>query len=767
MRNLKFSNISKIIIICLIVQFPINANFFQDNSNKINLYTDLSGTERIDSLNQYALDLRWTNTGLRMSIGRKCYLLSKKEKYTLGIIQSTCNIGAVFFHSQQVDSALIYYKRSYNLAKKDSNIVWMMNLSTNIGQAFSNKYQFDSAVVYYNKGLLNAETIKDSSAIGYLINSIGISYWKRGEFNLAKEKFKLGLSIHRKLGNSKRIVRSLNSLGSAYWNLKNNHIALQYYIEALEIENTYQEVNSPLILNNIGLLYLELNDTTLANSYFQKGLESSEIKNSTLGKGYSYLNFGDLNFKKQNYNRTLEFYNRAMSFYETLKDANGIAKILNKIGQVFLKIHNYNLAETKFQTAYKTSETNGLKLVQTESLINICRIQILQGENFKARINLNHAYKIANSENFVESKLEIFNLQTTVHENLKDFSLALNFHYKYERLKDSLFNEQSTRIIIDIKEKYEADEKELRNIRLQQINNIQRLELEIKKSEMLYTILASIFSFFVITYLVFLNIQRKKRNELLLKSKEEVEKFNSKLNETNNLLNQSNSTKDKFFSIIAHDLKNPFVTLLGASEVLKNDNSIMVEEDKTEFIEMIYNDANKLYSLLENLLFWASSQTGNLHAKKRTLNLNNLVAEITLLYKSSLDYKNINLDIKIPKEYQINFDEFMFNTIIRNLLSNAIKFSFNGGKIIIVAEEIDGKIHLLVKDNGMGIEKKNLPKLFDESSNYKELGTNKEKGTGLGLILCRDFARENNADIEVTSDVGKGTTFELIMEKGK
>jgi signal transduction histidine kinase len=634
-----------------------------------------------------------------------------------------------------------------------------MNLSTNIGQAFSNKYQFDSAATYYNIGIENAIKVQDSSAIGYLFNSIGVLYWKKGEFNLAIEKFKAGVEVHRKFGNNKRIVRSLNNLGSSYWNLKNYNIALQYYFEAVEVEKKYAKINSSLILNNIGILYLELSDTVLAKVYFEKGLKSAEVKNSILGKGYSYLNFADLNFKKQNFDEALKFYNRAFTYYDTLKDTNGISKILNKLGQVYLTTSNYTLAEKKFLAAYQKSKTFGLKLIETESLINICRIQILQGKNDKARTYLDRAFKIAESENFVDCKLELFKLQTTVYENLKNYKLALDYHYKYEILRDSLFDEQSTRVIAESKEKYEVEQKEEQNRSLKYVNNIQKLELHSRKSEILYAIVLAIFSLIVIGYLIFLNTNRKRQNNALLKANKEIE-------EVNKLLNHSNSTKDKFFSIISHDLKNPFGTLLGATQILKVDDGEMSTEDKTELVEIIASDSEKLYALLENLLFWANSQTGKLKANKTNIPINELITEIAELFKSNAKSKNIKLELSVPKELAAVFDMFMFSTIIRNLLSNAIKFSLHGGTITITATELFGKVSIQVKDEGIGIVKKNLAKIFDESSDYKRLGTDKETGTGLGLILCRDFASENSADIKVTSEVGKGTTFELIMEKG-
>jgi signal transduction histidine kinase len=164
-------------------------------------------------------------------------------------------------------------------------------------------------------------------------------------------------------------------------------------------------------------------------------------------------------------------------------------------------------------------------------------------------------------------------------------------------------------------------------------------------------------------------------------------------------------------------------------------------------------------------LYWARSQTGNVTVSKTKIQLNKTISEILLLYKSSLDNKNITPILDIPDSCSIYFDEFMFNTVIRNLLSNAIKFSYYDSKITLKAIEEENSIIFSIEDDGMGISDDNLKKLFDEGSNYKAVGTDNEKGTGLGLILCRDFANENDAKIKVSSVIDKGTTFELILQK--
>jgi len=200
----------KIIIISFILIAPLSAVLYQDTNYQINLFPNIIGTAKIDSLNNHVLNFGKNNPDLRREIGRKCYELSKKENYEFGLLQGAYNIGASFFHQSNFDSALTYYKVGYKYANSSNNLAWKMNLATNMGQVFSNKYQFDSANVYYNIGMESAILHKDTSAVGYLYNSIGATYWKKGEFLNSIKYYKFGLKIHRKQGNYKRTARSLN-----------------------------------------------------------------------------------------------------------------------------------------------------------------------------------------------------------------------------------------------------------------------------------------------------------------------------------------------------------------------------------------------------------------------------------------------------------------------------------------------------------------------------------------------------------------------------
>lgn len=222
---------------------------------------------------------------------------------------------------------------------------------------------------------------------------------------------------------------------------------------------------------------------------------------------------------------------------------------------------------------------------------------------------------------------------------------------------------------------------------------------------------------------------------------------------------ENNAQKDKFFSIIAHDLINPFNSIIGFSGLLldqvKEKNYSSVEH----FASIIHKSANSNMDLLRNLMEWSRAHTGKMVYKPEQLELNEIVTEIEQLFNAALIQKKIDLSTKIPEKTMVFADRNMIQTIIRNLISNAIKFTNNEGKIMLSVQKIQQDYIISVKDNGVGIPPESLDGLFKIDQNNSTKGTQNESGTGLGLILCKELVEKHNGKIWVESELGKGTTF--------
>jgi len=236
------------------------------------------------------------------------------------------------------------------------------------------------------------------------------------------------------------------------------------------------------------------------------------------------------------------------------------------------------------------------------------------------------------------------------------------------------------------------------------------------------------------------------------KNSEEIKRYAEELK-------QLNATKDKFFSIIAHDLKNPFITILGFSDLLITDYEELTDEERLYYIQEMKNSADKSHSLLQNLLQWSRSQTGRIHYNPHKLNLKEIACSNTNLIQPTANKKEISFECTLNEKIYIMADEDMINTIFRNLLTNAVKFTDMGGKVKISSRTIDGFEEISIEDNGIGMPEDVRVNLFRLDKSYTTTGTQNETGTGLGLILCKEFVEKHGGSIKVKSEEGKGTKF--------
>jgi signal transduction histidine kinase len=242
--------------------------------------------------------------------------------------------------------------------------------------------------------------------------------------------------------------------------------------------------------------------------------------------------------------------------------------------------------------------------------------------------------------------------------------------------------------------------------------------------------------------------------------REEIEKNLVRLNHD---LNKLNATKNKLFSIIAHDLRSPFTSILGFSELLIQNIRTYGPENSEEFITHISNTAEHTLTLLDNLLSWARTQTGEIDFKPENLHPYPIVEEIVGLLNSSATIKNITLNNSVPDDIIVYADPNMFKTILRNLVQNSIKFTNSGGTVDIHAISKQNQIVFSITDNGVGMSKETHNNIFSIDTTVITNGTDHERGSGLGLVLCKEFIEKNGGKIWAESEVGKGSKFEFTI----
>jgi signal transduction histidine kinase len=296
-------------------------------------------------------------------------------------------------------------------------------------------------------------------------------------------------------------------------------------------------------------------------------------------------------------------------------------------------------------------------------------------------------------------------------------------------LNDSLFNTEKIAKFTDLQVRYFTEQQNQENLLLKQQNEIQEIAIRQQKLKTRILVISGILILVILFFIARSRVRFIKLSSQLEKSEKELLK--------------ANAGKDKFFTLIAHDLKSPFNGLLGVTEILaENFDQLSPDQSKKLILELRKSVIN-VYALVEGLLSWAQIQTG----------------KITYQLEISAKNKNITLKQNIAENTFAVADEKSVSTVLRNLISNAIKYTKPEGLVKIEAVKNDGFLEISVEDNGIGMKPEILKKLFTVTDKNSEKGTASETGTGLGLILCKEFVENNNGKIWAESELGKGSRF--------
>jgi signal transduction histidine kinase len=354
----------------------------------------------------------------------------------------------------------------------------------------------------------------------------------------------------------------------------------------------------------------------------------------------------------------------------------------------------------------------------------------------------------------------VYRQYSELYAHKKDYRNAFLYLQKFHALSDTIFNLAKEIQINEMTMKFESDKREHENRMFRQ---------QYRNALTIFLIIAG-FVVFTIGLLLWMNRKKKiinkeleKRNNLIQQQKNELSEALEIVRNHEQELAEANTAKNVFFTIIAHDLKNPFTALLGFSDLLANEHSSFTQEEQRKMSAAIAESAGGLYKLLENLLEWTRTQTDRIEVKTESFDINEVIVKNMELFKTAASQKNVSLVFERSHPVMVSADSGMVDFILRNLLSNALKYVHRDGTIRFTLDLGDKLCSVSVADNGVGIPEENLAKLFRIDGKVKTNGTANEKGTGLGLIICREFILKNKGTISAISKPGSGSTFTITI----
>ncbi|MCD4792356.1 MAG: tetratricopeptide repeat-containing sensor histidine kinase [Bacteroidales bacterium] len=580
------------------------------------------------------------------------------------------------------------------------------------------------------------------------------------------------VELAEKYKDYKNLTKAYSFLGVAYRNFGNYTKAFDYYYKGLESAKKYnlieQEGYAYINIGNLYLYHKYYNDAVLN---LDKGLEIAKQINNEKILGYYYLNRGRLGLETNNYSQALQYLTKALDLRSKDKNLERQGICLKYIGDVYNEQNNYKLALKYYKESLdRLEKTSDIDLF-ADNYNKISNIYLKKGNYKQAFFYAEKGLEMAEK---IGSKLRLRNANQTlmqIHKAKKNYKAVFEYQNVVIKYNDSLFNQELNEKISYIKfidEKYEYDNK------LRDLEYEHKIEIEKQKQVKNVSILLSVILIIICFVLfMFFRIKRKVNANLISKNKQ-IAEHKSELENTlediriaNEKLKELNAMKDKFFTIIAHDLKSPFNAIVNFSKLLLKNYHKYDSGKHKKIIKYIHKSGESTYKLLENLLLWSRSQIGNINFSPKEENLYQISIETIELLSHSANSKSITLNNEIPKDIFVKTDKKLYVTILRNLTTNAVKFTPKGRNISIKAtttnENNQSYTEISVVDEGIGISKEKIKKLFNISENISTKGTEDEDGTGIGLMLCKEFVEMHGGQIKIKSKVNFGTTMSFTL----
>lgn len=550
---------------------------------------------------------------------------------------------------------------------------------------------------------------------------------------------------------SGRIARAYALVGYNSGTLGNFSGSIKYLFQAMDFIDREKDAETfAEILGNLAMSFLQLGDIDNAIKYQLLSIDQEKKVGDEAGVVISIFNLGLALMELENYDSAVKCYEYAISKAELLNMPKLKAYAYGNLGSIYWSQGKYRAAVDIQQRGLRMERVfhDNVSMADSHAVLGAAYGGLNMRDSMQ--FHFNRAIELASTQGALDKLLSIYEIQSETYSLIGDYRSAFEALAKARQLGDSLKSVEVNQIKLEIQEKFETEQKEADN-QLLTLKNAQN-EGEIRRQKYL---IAGIGVMMLVVAGIAVYVYRTHKRTQMLNQQISAQAFK---------LNQLNKTKDRLFSIIGHDLRGPITSFETVTTIIKNyvQKQDLVKID--EMVKHIDESAKQLRQLLDNLLNWSLSQQSELVLNIVPIKLKPIIDEVLEIYGESAAIKEVTFVCELDDE-EVLADYHTFATVVRNLISNAVKFSPAGSEIQIGRRKLDGFVELVIKDQGVGIPKESINKLFSIDKSKVRRGTAKEKGTGLGLILVKEFIEMNQGAIRLESEHGKGTTFYITLPK--
>jgi len=660
-------------------------------------------------------------------------------------------IGLIFtlstFSQSKVDS-LLRLCETVNESEK-TNLYLQLSKITIQDSALSNSYNNKA----YQLAVANGQLPEQARSV-YL--SARICFFAR-EFTKAIRLYEKALPLFREIKDTTMMTTCYSYIGISNFNMSKSKEAIESYLEGLKLSKNDPDYSAEL-LANIGLVHNEMDNLDQAIIYIRKALNINQSIHDTGSMAIDYDYLGASYARMKMPDSAVANYHKALYLFKKIGKEDRYAVSLTNIATIFPHYpDSLNKAIRYFNMAWLKFQELGWLHYEADIEYGIANVLSKQGKQDEASAAYNRGLQLAfKYKRELLLKKQIYQGLSEAYQKKGDYMHALDNQLLYSQYNDSINEKQKFDKIALLEKQYETEKKEHEFNTLQTKQQIMNVQLRKNKQLKFLGFITALLLLLVIFFISKKYLDKIKINELL-------EEKNKQIAQSENELRLLNAAKNKFFSIIAHDLKNPIHTVMGYSYLLSNDYERFNDQERRKFAVDIHKSTNSIFRLLENLLEWSKSQTGNLKYTPVEIEFVRILENAINVLGPLAERKKIQMTSNCCHEVKVFSDPLMIETVLRNLISNAIKFTPEEGCIEIAAEQMDDKVKIKVRDTGVGLSNEDMKNLFHIDSKVKRRGTNDEDGSGLGLILCKEFITINQGNLWVESTPGTGSTFNFTI----
>jgi signal transduction histidine kinase/tetratricopeptide (TPR) repeat protein len=641
-----------------------------------------------------------------------------------------------------VEERAMFYKLLFDKVYSFGDEFHIAKALSNYGYFLTMTDRYQEAKDTVGKALRIFEKLDQKVRHAFALSQLSLLEQRTSNYNNALELSLMAYSIFNKDTISK-YVSEFNS----YEQIKRDSI--EFILKAFTI-----------ITTDFGLLFYELNDYQAAEEKFKECLGIAETIGDINRVAGTLSNLAILEEKKDNFDYAAKLYLEAIENAQKVGNLNYIANIHNNLGNIYSQKEDFPKSISYYQKAIDYYANNDLKSPLLSSKINLSYVYFLAGDIPKAITVAKESYDSAKSLGSLQFMSKGAEMLSMFHSENGNFKVAFEYLTLYKEYNDSLCKNIYNDEMSQMRMQMDFDKKEAQIEILSKENS--------KKQTQSKFLIITILLVIIIAIIIWNRYASvSKLAALVRKKNEELEDKNQILEQNAVKLKQLNETKDKFLSIIAHDIRNPLSVIIGISSLIQDKQIVFDDDEYDNLNQEILSSAKNLNDLLQNLLLWSLTQRDLISFNPEHINLKGLIDNTTDLFKINASHKQIEIMSSIPPEMPIFADLNMLSTILRNIINNAIKFSQISSEIKIEAFENEYFTTIQIIDYGVGMTKEQINSLMRKEKSYSALGTLNESGTGLGLLLVNELLSYHQGELEIKSKLNEGSTFILTFPKKK